>query len=63
MFPEQDVAATRFAFAIYWQLARQDRAIVNDIAAEAVVSGNEVAARLDAWPAVCRDEDGAVIGI
>ena len=62
LFPAQDAAATRIALAIYRQLARKDRATIEDIAAEAAVSGDHVAAQLAAWPAVYRDEDGAVIG-
>lgn len=62
LFPEQDVKATRIALAIYRQLAWKDRATVKDIAAEADVGNDKVAGQLEAWPAVYRDSDGAVIG-
>lgn len=62
MFPAQDGAATRIALALYGQLARQDRVSVEGIAAAAGISGDHVAAQLAAWPAVYRDDEGAVIG-
>lgn len=62
LFPAQDPTATRIALAIYRLLARKDRATIEGIAAEASVPGDKVATQLDTWPAVYRDEDGAVIG-
>lgn len=62
LFPAQDGAATRIALALYRQLARKDRVSVECIAAAAGVSGDQVADQLAAWPAVYRDNEGAVIG-
>lgn len=62
MFPAQDRTASRIALAIYRRLAVSDRATVQDIATVAEVSTEQVARQIEAWPAVYRDEDGAVIG-
>lgn len=62
IFPHQDETSSRIALAIYRLLARQDRATPSEIAGRAGVKPDDVAARLDEWPAVYRDEEGAVIG-
>lgn len=62
LFPPQGPQSTRIALAIYRLLARQDRAAPEAIAAAAQVTTADVTARLETWPGVYRDRDGAVIG-